>query len=149
MFGSLSAGRTVRIGATTCHGSSPFRWSRAGVFADPIPAAGAHLCAMIATEPRSLPRPQRLRGWRSPFVLGEIALWASVYPGYLAIRGHTVGSAEEAQRHALSVVQLERHLSLAHERAVQHLVSFARDFFSAYYMVGFGPAIVTLLVWFA
>ena len=85
---------------------------------------------------------------RSPrFVVTELLLWASIYPAYLAVRGSTIGDAHEAVGHASRLISLERSLDLFHESALQHFVGGAVAFFSAYYMLGFGPLIATVLVW--
>jgi hypothetical protein len=81
------------------------------------------------------------------FALVELALWASIYPAYLAVRSATIGNPAEATAHALQVVDLERGVSLMHERGLQHLVSFASRFFSTYYLVGFAPLVAATLIW--
>jgi hypothetical protein len=92
---------------------------------------------------RTLPRPPQL----SRFVFFELAVWASLYPVYLTIRGQTISEPGVAIDHAVEVTNLERTLALFHEAGLQHLLSFAHAFFSAYYMLGFGPLIATVLVW--
>src|SRR5918911_676662 len=77
----------------------------------------------------------------------ELAIWASLYPTYLAIRGFTIGDGHEAVRHGTSLVHVERATDLLHEAEVQRLVRPVSAFFSAYYMVGFGPLIATVLIW--
>ena len=77
----------------------------------------------------------------------ELAIWASLYPAYLAIRGFTIGDGHEAVRHGTSLVHVERATDLLHEADVQRLVHPVSAFFSAYYMVGFGPLIATVLIW--
>ncbi len=84
---------------------------------------------------------------RPRFVLTELLLWASVYPAYLAVRGSTMGDADDAVEHASDLVSLERAVNLAHEDAVQRAAGSAVEFFSAYYMIGFGPLIAAVLVW--
>ncbi len=81
------------------------------------------------------------------FALVELALWASLYPIYLAVRGSTIGDAGTAVANAESLIDLERRLSLFHESSLQNALSFASEAFSAYYMVGFGPLIAAVLVW--
>lgn len=81
------------------------------------------------------------------FALLELALWGSIYPAYLAVRGMTIGNPGEATAHALRVVDLERVLSLLHEHALQNGFSFATAFFSTYYIVGFAPLIASTLIW--
>jgi PAP2 superfamily len=77
----------------------------------------------------------------------ELAIWASLYPAYLAIRGTTIGDSHKAIRDATSLVDLERATGLLHEADVQRIVHPVSAFFSAYYMVGFGPLIATVLIW--
>ena len=85
---------------------------------------------------------------RSPrFVLTELLLWASIYPVYLAVRGSTIGKPHDAVEHASDLIALERSVDLFHESTLQHLVGGAVAFFSAYYMLGFGPLIVAVLFW--
>ena len=81
------------------------------------------------------------------FALLELALWASLYPLYLAVRGSTIGDAATAAANAESLIELEQRLSLFHEASLQGALSFASGFFSAYYMVGFGPLIAAVLLW--
>ena len=81
------------------------------------------------------------------FTCLELAIWASLYPTYLAIRGFTIGDGHEAVRHGTSLVHLERATDLLHEADVQRLVHPVSAFFSAYYMLGFGPLIATVLIW--
>jgi uncharacterized membrane protein YfcA len=86
---------------------------------------------------------------RARFALTELMLWASIYPAYLAIRGLTIGDPEQALTHATRLIDLERTLNLFHETTLQQLVGAAVGFFSVYYMVGFGPLLVTVLGWLA
>jgi hypothetical protein len=81
------------------------------------------------------------------FAMLELALWASLYPAYLAIRGATIGEPELAVAHASRLVELERGLGLFHESSLQRFVGSAVDVLSAYYMVGFAPLIVSVLIW--
>jgi hypothetical protein len=92
---------------------------------------------------RTLPRPPQI----SRFVLFELAVWASLYPVYLTIRGRTISEPGVAIDHAVEVTNLERTLALFHEAGLQQFFGFAHTFFSAYYMLGFGPLIATVLVW--
>jgi hypothetical protein len=88
---------------------------------------------------------------RSPalarFAAAELLVWASVYPLYLAIRGSSIDSHKEAVAHATTLVDIERATGLLRETDVQSLLHPIVDFFSAYYMLGFGPLIATVLVW--
>jgi predicted neutral ceramidase superfamily lipid hydrolase len=81
------------------------------------------------------------------FTLVELALWASLYPAYLAVRGATIGDGETAAANAADLVGVERTLSVFHEATLQRALSFASELFSAYYMIGFGPLIAAVLIW--
>jgi PAP2 superfamily len=81
------------------------------------------------------------------FVAFELLLWASLYPAYLMIRGSSIEDGERAIAHASSLVDLERAAGLFHERAVQHAAASLTDALSMYYMLGFGPLIVGVLIW--
>src|SRR5919202_1326175 len=81
------------------------------------------------------------------FASFELAIWASLYPAYLAIRGFTIGDGHEAVRHGTSLVHVERATDLLHEADVERLVHPISAFFSTYYMVGFGPLIAGTLIW--
>jgi hypothetical protein len=81
------------------------------------------------------------------FALLEFAVWASLYPAYLAIRGASIDHGNEAIQHATSVIHVERAVGLLHEVDVQSAVHPVVGFFSAYYMLGFGPLIATVLIW--
>ena len=80
----------------------------------------------------------------------EIGLWAALYGAYLALRNFTIGSTDEAFSNAAAVVNFERAVGIFHEVAVQNTLALGlglERFFDAYYMIGFGPAIFTTLVW--
>jgi hypothetical protein len=81
------------------------------------------------------------------FALLELGIWASLYPAYLAIRGSSIDDGHTAIRHATDLVDLERATGLLHEADVQSAVRPVVDAFSAYYMLGFGPLIATVLIW--
>jgi hypothetical protein len=81
------------------------------------------------------------------FAAFELLVWASLYPAYLAIRGSSIDDGHEAIAHATSLIDLERATGLLHEADVQSAVHPIVDAFSAYYMLGFGPLIVTVLLW--
>jgi membrane-associated phospholipid phosphatase len=74
-------------------------------------------------------------------------LWASIYPAYLAVRGTTISDSDDAVAHASHLISLERSVDLFHEETLQHVVGGAVAFFSAYYMLGFGPLIAAVVVW--
>jgi hypothetical protein len=73
-----------------------------------------------------------------------------LYGAYLALRNLSMGSPDEAFANASAVVNFERAAGIFHEVAVQNTLSVAlglERFFDLYYMVGFGPVILTMLVW--
>ena len=81
------------------------------------------------------------------FAATELLVWASLYPAYLGIRGSSIDSGKEALAHATTLVDLERATGLLREADVQHAFHPVVDAFSAYYMIGFGPLIATVLIW--
>jgi hypothetical protein len=81
------------------------------------------------------------------FVGWELLLWASLYPAYLAIRSLTISDPDQALVHASRLVELERGAGLLHELSFQHFFASIVEFFSVYYIAGFGPLIATVLVW--
>jgi PAP2 superfamily protein len=83
------------------------------------------------------------------FVVREVALWASLYPLYLAIRGWSIADPDQALADASRVIRWERSLDLFHEVELQELLRPLDGFFSTYYMLGFGPVIASVLVWLA
>jgi hypothetical protein len=83
------------------------------------------------------------------FVAAELALFASIYVGYLAVRSSSVGSRGEAVANARDLIALERVAGVSHEAALQGAVASLHGFFSAYYMLGFGPVIFATAVWMA
>jgi hypothetical protein len=83
------------------------------------------------------------------FVLRELALWAAVYPLYLAVRGWSITDPEHAFADAWRVIGWERDVDLFHEAWLQQALHPFAGFFSTYYMVGFGPVIASTLVWLA
>ena len=79
----------------------------------------------------------------------ELGIWVALYGSYLALRNLAIGSPERAFSNAHDLVSIERAAGIFHEGAVQGAISslpFHR-FFDLYYMVGFGPLIVAVLVW--
>jgi membrane-associated phospholipid phosphatase len=82
-------------------------------------------------------------------VARELALWASVYPLYLMIRGWSIADPTQAFADAWHVVGFERELGLFQELEIQRLLEPLEGFFSAYYMLGFAPVVVSVLVWLA
>jgi PAP2 superfamily len=81
------------------------------------------------------------------FAALEILIWASLYPAYLAIRGSSIDDGHEAVAHASHLISLERATGLMHEADVQSAFHPVVEAFSAYYMLGFGPLIATVLIW--
>jgi PAP2 superfamily len=77
----------------------------------------------------------------------ELLLWASLYPAYLAIRSLTISDRDQALAHASRLVELERAAGLLHELSFQHFFASIVEFFSVYYIAGFGPLIAAVLVW--
>jgi hypothetical protein len=81
------------------------------------------------------------------FAAFELLIWASLYPAYLAIRGSSIDNPQNAIAHGSDLVHLERATGLLHEADVQSAVHPVIHALSAYYMLGFGPLIATVLVW--
>jgi len=98
---------------------------------------------------RSVSRAVRTAPTTRRFVARELALWASVYPLYLAIRGWSISDPGHAFANASRLVAWERSLDLFHEFEVQRLLRPLDGFFATYYMLGFGPVIASVLVWLA
>jgi membrane-associated phospholipid phosphatase len=83
------------------------------------------------------------------FVLRELALWAAIYPLYLAIRGWSIADPDHAFADAWNVIGFERELGLFRELEAQRLLEPLEGFFSSYYMLGFAPVVASVLVWLA
>jgi len=83
------------------------------------------------------------------FIAGELALWAALYGAYLGLRAVAIAGESRAFRNADHVIGAERALGLGHEAAAQRGLQPAEPFLSTYYMLGFGPLILTALVWLA
>jgi len=79
----------------------------------------------------------------------ELALWAAIYPLYLAIRGWSIADPQHAFADARNVIGFERELGLFRELQVQRLLEPLEGFFSTYYMLGFAPVVASSLVWLA
>jgi hypothetical protein len=79
----------------------------------------------------------------------ELLLWTGLYGAYLALRNVAIASPDDAFSHASTLIDIERAARLFHEDAVQRLVAdvHLQGFFSAYYMLGFGPLIAAFLLW--
>ena len=83
------------------------------------------------------------------FASGQIGLWAAAYAAYLIVRGLTIGARSDAVGHAREMVGAERALGILQEHSLQHALAPAVTFFSAYYILGFGPICAAVLVWLA
>lgn len=81
------------------------------------------------------------------FAAVELAIWGFVYGTYLTLRGAMIGQPAEAYEHADVIVGVERTLGLFHEARIQDVFDGLAGFFSAYYLVGFGPLIGLTAVW--
>jgi hypothetical protein len=100
----------------------------------------------VATS-SSPPRPRNLD--LALFATGELGLWAAVYGTYLVVRGLTIGARSDAVGHARDLIGAERALGIFREHSLQHALAPAVALFSGYYVVGFGPLCVAVLVWLA
>src|ERR1700712_5274719 len=94
-------------------------------------------------------RPSEDSSTTRAFVVRELMLWAAVYPLYLAVRGWSIADPAHAFDDAWRVIGWEHAWGLFHEERVQELLEPLHGFFSAYYMVGFGPVVASTLVWLA
>lgn len=83
------------------------------------------------------------------FGVVELAVWTSLYGLYLAVRGLSISSGDEALENARSVIDTERALGLFREASLQDTLSALQQASSAYYLVGFAPLLVGVLVWLA
>jgi PAP2 superfamily len=82
------------------------------------------------------------------FAAIQVVIWAGVYGVYLAVRGFTIGSSQRALANAWDVIGLERAIGIFDEVVFQRALDWAGVFFSGYYMLGFGPLVGIVLVWF-
>jgi PAP2 superfamily len=76
----------------------------------------------------------------------ELALWISVYGMYLLVRGISIAGADEALANARGLIEAERYLGLFHEERLQDALAPLHQVLSAYYMLGFAPLLVSVLV---
>ena len=92
----------------------------------------------------AIARPLRFAGF-------ELLLWTSLYGAYLALRGVAIAAPHDALANASSLIHVERAAGVFHELQVQRFVMgvHLEDFFDAYYLVGFGPLIVAVLLFLA
>jgi membrane-associated phospholipid phosphatase len=79
----------------------------------------------------------------------EVLLWASLYGLYLAVRGLSIASTEEALANARSIVDAERAVGLFHEAGLQDSMGALEGVLSVYCVVGFAPLLAGVLAWFA
>ena len=84
-----------------------------------------------------------------PFAAFECGLWVTLYLSYLGLRDVSIGSAQEAVANGIALVRAEEALGLFHEASVQQTVEamHLEAWFDAYYLVGFAPSVVAMLVW--
>lgn len=131
--------KDARSGAPGSHGERGFQMPQ-------ILMGGARRSEM------GVARDWRWTGRLSPsvrFMAGELALWAALYGAYLGLRAIAIAGESRAFQNAHHVIGAERALGLSHEAAAQRALQSAEPFFSTYYMLGFGPLILTALVWLA
>jgi hypothetical protein len=81
------------------------------------------------------------------FAARELSLWILVYGLYLAVRGISIASPDEAFANARGVVDLERALGLFQEERLQAAFGALDGALSVYYLLGFAPLLVGVLVW--
>jgi membrane-associated phospholipid phosphatase len=77
----------------------------------------------------------------------ELLIWSVVYGLYLAVRGVSIAGPDEAFANARGVVDVERALGLYHEASFQSALRGLDEALSVYYLLGFAPLIVGVLVW--
>lgn len=79
----------------------------------------------------------------------ELGLWVGLYGAYLLLRNLAIGSPDQAFANARGLVSVERTVGIFHEGSVQHAITAlpVQRFFDLYYLLGFGPLIVAMLVW--
>jgi PAP2 superfamily len=83
------------------------------------------------------------------FAALELSLWSLVYGLYLAVRGIAIASPSEAFANARDVIHVERALGVFHEEALQAALGAAEGALSVYYLLGFAPLLLGILVWLA
>ena len=81
------------------------------------------------------------------FAAIELAVWASLYPAYLAIRGSSIDHGSSALAHAHRLIHIERATDLFHEAGMQSVFHPVLKLLSAYYLLGFGPLIAGVCIW--
>ena len=92
-----------------------------------------------------------LAGERGPlrFLALELAVWISLYGLYLAVRGLSIASGDDALGNARDIVDVERSLGVFHEARLQDALASFGDVLSVYYVLGFAPVLVGVLAWLA
>src|SRR5918996_5048202 len=83
------------------------------------------------------------------FAALELLLWVGLYGLYLAVRGLSIASADEALANARALVDVERALGLFHEAWLQDALGALEGMLSVYYLLGFAPLFVSVLTWLA
>jgi PAP2 superfamily len=81
------------------------------------------------------------------FAAIELGIWALLYAVYLAVRGIAIADEGAAFANASLLIDLEKAGGLFHEAWLQKAVGTSETFFSAYYMLGFGPLVIGTLIW--
>jgi membrane-associated phospholipid phosphatase len=81
------------------------------------------------------------------FAAIELSIWSVVYGLYLAVRGVSISSPDEAFANARGVVDVERALGLFHEAGLQSALRGLDEALSVYYLLGFAPLILGVLIW--
>jgi membrane-associated phospholipid phosphatase len=81
------------------------------------------------------------------FAVFELSLWSAVYGLYLVVRGISIASPEEAVANARGMVDVEEGLGLFHEEGLQAALRAVDGALSAYYLLGFAPLLLVILVW--
>jgi membrane-associated phospholipid phosphatase len=81
------------------------------------------------------------------FAAIELSIWSVVYGLYLAVRGVSIASPDEAFANARGIVDLERALGLFHEAGLQSAFRGLDEALSVYYLLGFAPLILGVLIW--
>src|SRR4029453_19341792 len=83
------------------------------------------------------------------FAALELLLWGLGYGLCLAVRGFSIASPDEAIANARGVVHLEEALGVFHEAGLQAAFGAVDGALSVYYLAGFAPLLVGVLVWLA
>src|SRR5262245_4579260 len=83
------------------------------------------------------------------FAALERSPWAAVYVLSLVVRGISIASPNEAIANARGVVHVEKALGLFHEGGLQAAFGAVDGALSVYYLLGFAPLLLGVLVWLA